>query len=407
MRKPLVAPFWKTGHPGTLLAALLYTESSFLAWILLGPLSLAIAASLGLSAGEAGLLASLPILAGTVLHLPMGMLGDRFGARPLALAGLALTLVALLLLWKAPLAAGSLRATALLLGVSGASFAVAMPLVSGWYPPEHQGKALGITAIGGSGTLLAVWLAPRLAETQGWQAVAGWAALPVVLAGLAMATLARQAPVPAQPRRWVTYLYVLRHGDTAWFCFFYAVTFGGVMSLAASLVGYFHTYFGLDAAEAGNLAALCVFGAALFRPLGGWLADRIGGIRTLQWVFMATAVAMLLIALAPPTATLPSVASIVVAVSALGTGNGAIFQLLSVRFHRQMGVVTGLVATAGGLGGFLLVWAFAALAGDSGSHRGIFVIYLLLALLAQAGLWSVKKRWRTTWGAPDITTARV
>ncbi|MBY0431747.1 MAG: MFS transporter, partial [Rhodospirillales bacterium] len=342
--------FWKSGHIGTLLAAFLYTESSFLAWIILGPLSLFLERSLGVGRAEAALLVALPILTGTILHLPLGLLVDRLGARTVAVLAQALTLLGLLWLWQGAIGLNEVRGAALLLGVAGASFAVAMPMVSAWYPPEHQGKALGLTALGGSGTLLAALAAPPLAEILGWQAVAGLAMLPVAMGLASCLLLAREAPEPRLSRPLGHYLYVLRYRDTMWFCFFYALTFGGVVSLAASLVGYFHELYGLSPARAGQLTALTVFGAALFRPLGGWLADRHGGIRAIQAAFVLTCAAMVLLALLPSSQAPPAVAIILAASMAFGCGNGAIFQLISVRYFRQMGVVIGLVGTAGGLG---------------------------------------------------------
>ena len=211
---------------------------------------------------------------------------------------------------------------------------------------------------------------------------------------------------PSVPRPWLHYLQAIRYGDSLWFSFFYAVTFGGYISLTASLVLYFHNRFQMPPTVAGELTALCIVGGALFRPAGGWLADRYGGIRTLQVSFIMVATAMVVLPLSISTVSM-SVIALFIAMSGLGIGNGAIFQLIPLRFPRRMGVVTGLVGTAGGLGGFSLVWGFGLFQEWSGGHESGFVVLAALSGVALMGLWSVKRKWRTTWGAPFRTRGRV
>ncbi|MBF0624450.1 MAG: NarK/NasA family nitrate transporter [Magnetococcales bacterium] len=398
------------GARRTLLGAWIYTEVSFFVWILLGPLALFMADAWSLSRGEIGLLVSLPILAGTLLHLPIGLLTDRFGAWRVGLVvhgGLALDLV--LLAWPMPMATPVLFVAAVFLGMAGVSFAVALPLVSARFPVEHQGKALGLTAFGGTGALLAAFIAPGLAESQGWRSVMALALGLVLFSGLMFGWTARHATAPRthQPAAWSHYLHVLRHADTYWFCLFHAITFGGMVSLAASLVGYFHDQFRFSPSLAGTMATLCILASALFRPVGGWLADHWGGIRTLQVAFVTVALCVVLLTLLPPSAAAGAVALVAVVMSAFGAGNGALLQLLPIRFRRQMGVITGLVGAAGGLGGFLFVFAASGLQQNLAIFQPVFLFYGALGLLALVGLASVKRRWRTTWGAPRMTNARV
>lgn len=401
-------PFWRAGHPPTLFAAFLYAEVGFLVWVLLGPLAVFIAADLKVEMGALAPLLAMPILAGTVLHLPAGVLTDRFGPRRVGIAAHLLVLGALGWLWSLKITAVAvLYPLALLLGIAGAAFAVAMPLASGWYPPEHQGKALGFTATGASGAMVSALLAPPLAAAHGWQAVAGLAALPVAVSLVVFLALAKEAPGRAPPRPLSHYLYALRYGDTLWFCFFYAVTFGGLVSLASSLVIYFHDHFGLAPTRAGTFTAASLLAAALCRPAGGWAADRFGGIRTLTSILAAVTLALVILAGAPQGHLPVALIAIAVAMAALGAGNGAVFQLIPIRFFRQMGVVTGLVGAAGGLGGFLFTYGFGLLRAQTGDYRAGFALYAALALVALVGLWSVKRRWRTTWGAPHATSARV
>ena len=377
-------------------------------WVLLGVLSVHIARDLAWTSSQMGFLAATPILAGSLLRLPVGVLVDRFGPRRVGMGVLTLVALALLSLWQQTLTNTlPLLINAILLGLSGTAFSIAIPLVSRHYPPEHQGMALGLTAVGGGGTVVTALLAPRLAESFGWQAVFGMCIPPVLLImGLFWFLNRHETSERSASHPWPHYLQAIRYGDSLWFAFFYAVTFGGFISLTASLVLYFHSHFQMTPTLAGELTALCIVGGALFRPVGGWAADRFGGIRTLQTAFSLLALTMLVLALGSTTMDRAMMA-LFIAMSGLGIGNGAIFQLIPLRFPRRMGVVTGLVGTAGGLGGFALVWGFGLFHTWSGHYGPGFLILAALAGVALMGLWSVRKQWRTTWGSPSRTRGRV
>jgi MFS transporter, NNP family, nitrate/nitrite transporter len=408
MTPPPPASFWNIGHRGTLFSAFLYTEVSFLVWIILGPLSVYIAKEHALNAAQVGFLVAIPILAGTLLRLPVGLLVDHFGPKKIGTVVQFLMLLALVGLANLSLnSTVALYSWSLLLGFAGASFSVAMPLVSGWYPPEHQGKALGITALGGSGSFLTALLAPPFAETYGWQATFSVAIIPVAIVLLVYQWLVKESGNRPAPQRWSHYFYVLRYSDTLWFCFFYAVTFGGFISLSSSLVMYFYEHFQLTPSMAGTLTAFCILGGAIFRPLGGWLADRLGGIFTLKMTFLGVALSLFLLGLVIAMPLGIASATLLLTMILLGIGNGAVFQLLPLRFFRQMGVITGLVGTAGGLSGFFLAASFGWLRQETGQYHSGFLLYACLSLLAFIGLWTVKQRWRTTWGAPQMVSAKV
>src|SRR5215207_11546071 len=188
----------KAGHTPTLLMAFLYFNVSFMAWVLLGPLANSIAPELGLDADRKYLLTAIPILGGSLMRLVLGVLADRIGPRRTATLGMALTAVPLLLGWLWAETYPQLLLVGALLGVAGASFAVALPLASRWYPPQYQGLAMGIAGAGNSGTLLATLFAPRLAERFGWEATFGFALIPVGLVLIAFRLLAKEPPAPAK-----------------------------------------------------------------------------------------------------------------------------------------------------------------------------------------------------------------
>jgi MFS transporter, NNP family, nitrate/nitrite transporter len=345
------------------------------------------------------LMVAVPTLAGAILRLVNGLLVDRIGPKMTGAIGQIIVIAGLFVAWVMGVNsfAGTL-ALGLILGFAGASFAVALPLASRWYPPEHQGKAMGIAGMGNSGTVLAALFAPGLAKLFGWNAVLGLACIPLAIVFVIYMIFAKDSPdqPPAKPLS--AYLDPLKDVDAWWFMLFYGVTFGGFSGLTASLSIYFTDQFGLTTVVAGYCTAGCVFAGSLVRPMGGAMADRFGGIKTLSFVYLVAAAALVAISTGPSTVVL-ALALFVLAMLALGAGNGAVFQLVPQRFRHEIGVMTGLVGFAGGVGGFYLASSLGFAKQLTGSPQLGFLIFAGLAIVALLGLTSVKTRWRTTWGA--------
>ena len=399
--------FLKAGHTPTLFAAFLYFDLSFMVWVMLGPLGVQIAHVLQLTPAQKGLMVATPILSGALLRVVMGILVDHLRPRMAGAIGQVIVILALLFAWLLGIHSyGQVLALGLALGVAGASFAVALPLASRWYPPEHQGTALGIAGAGNSGTVFAALLAPGLAVAYGWENVLGLAAIPLAATLVIYLLMAKDSPEcpPAKPL--ADYLKILRDRDAWWFMFFYGVTFGGFVGLASSLTIYFNDQYGLTPVVAGYFTAACVFAGSLVRPLGGMVADRVGGIKSLSLMYIFAAGFLGVASFGPPRAWM-ALALFVPAMLFLGMGNGAVFQLVPQRFRKEIGVMTGLVGMAGGLGGFYLASSLGYSKQLTGSYQAGFLIFAALAVLALTGLVAVKTRWRTTWGAADMTTARV
>ncbi|WP_040260748.1 nitrate/nitrite transporter [Pseudomonas massiliensis] len=399
--------FWKAGHAPTLFAAFLYFDLSFMVWYLLGPLAIQIAADLHLTTQERGLLVATPILAGAVFRVVMGWLADRLSPKTAGIIGQCVVIISLALAWQ--LGIHSFTQALLLgvgLGVAGASFAVSLPLASQWYPAEHQGKAMGIAGAGNSGTVFAALFAPALAAGFGWVNVFGFALIPLVATLAIFALAARNAPNRPKAKTLADYSKALADKDSWWFMFFYAITFGGFIGLASALPGYFNDQYGLSPVTAGYYTAACVFGGSLMRPLGGALADRFGGIRALLCMYTVAALCIAAVGFNLPS-SVAALALFVVCMLGLGAGNGAVFQLVPQRFRQEIGVMTGLIGMAGGIGGFLLAAGLGAIKQQTGSYQLALWTFALLAVVAWFGLHSVKRRWRTTWGAAAVTAARV
>lgn len=387
--------FLRSGHLPTLVAALLYFDVSFMVWVLFGPLAPFVREDLRLTSTEQGMLVAIPLLGGSLFRPILGVLGDRIGGRRAGLLGLSVTLLPLLIAWTWASTPPQLYGVGLMLGIAGASFAVALPLASRWYPPEHQGLVMGIAGAGNSGSLLATLFAPRLAERVGWADTIGLLIIPVIIVALLFAALARDSPNPSTAPAWRQYAAVLKETDTFWFAFLYALTFGGFVGFTSFLTIFFHEQYQLSRVSAGDLTTVVVVAGSLLRPVGGWLSDRIGGYRLLMVLLTAIATCLMTVASLP---TLPvAIAVLFLALGLLGMGNGAIFQLVPQRFSGQLGIITGVVGAAGGFGGFFLPSILGLLRETTGSYRpgllALTSVYLVgtIAVLELGTHWS--RRW--------------
>lgn len=399
--------FLKAGHTPSLVAAFLYFDVSFMVWVLMGPLAVQISKDLGLDAAQKGLMVAIPVLAGAILRVVNGVAVDYLKPKLTGAICQAIVILGLLVAWYFGIHTyGQTLLVGIVLGLAGASFAIALPLASRWYPPEHQGTALGIAGAGNSGTVFASLFAPGLAVAFGWTNVFGLVALPLVIVLAAYLVLAKDSPDCPPPKSLASYFSVLRIGDAWWFMFFYSVTFGGFVGLASSLSIYFNDQYGLSPVVAGYCTAACVFAGSLVRPIGGAVADKIGGIKSLSVMYMIATCAFAIVSFGLPAAWM-ALAVFVLGMLALGMGNGAVFQLVPQRFRKEIGVMTGIVGMTGGLGGFYLASSLGYSKQLTGSYQTGFLVFAGLAFVALLGLSGVKRRWRTTWGAASISAARV
>jgi NNP family nitrate/nitrite transporter-like MFS transporter len=387
--------FRRAGHAPTLASAFLYFDVSFMVWVILGPLGPFLGESLHLSAAQKGFLTAVPLLGGSFFRILLGLMTERIGGKRTGMIGMALTLVPLVAAWQWAGSFGQFLAVGLLLGIAGASFAAALPLASGWYPPEYQGLAMGIAGAGNSGTLLATLFAPRIAQAIGWRSVFGLAAIPVCIVWVLFVLMAKDAPVRRPAYRWRDYAAVFAQKDTAWFCFIYAITFGGFSGLSSYLSIFYHDQYGITKVHAGDLTTLVVVFGSFLRPIGGWLSDRIGGVRMLQVLLGGVGVCLFGVSTLPPVTA--AVALLILTMAQLGMGNGAVFQLVPQRFPSQVGMLTGIVGAAGGLGGFLLPSLLGTMKQSTGSFGLGFGVFAAVAVCGFAALLLLRSNWRRTW----------
>ncbi len=376
------------GAGGQLALATLAFTICFYGWSLLGPLGPDLQDELGLSDFETSAMVAVPVLLGSVMRIPLGWLTDRHGGRLVFTALMAFTPLPLvaLALWHDSLA--PILAFGFLLGFAGASFAVGVPFVNAWYEPARQGAALGIYGIGMGGTVLAGLTAPALADELGLAAPFWVAAGLVAAMCVVFVLLARNAPAPprsAAPGMFGA-LAVFRGSGRAWgLTLFYFLAFGGFVAMFLYLPKLLTEVHDLSKGDAGARAAGFALLAVIGRPLGGWLADRVGAARILLGSFSAVALLALVLAAGYESMAPLTVACLAMAV-ALGLGTGAVFKLVPEWFPDRVGAVTGVVGAAGGLGGFFPPLVMGVVKSATGGYALGFVLMALVAVGCLAAL---------------------
>ncbi len=409
------------GHFPTLLAAFLYFDFSFMVWTMLGPLATEISQSLAvhgfhLDPNQKATLLAIPILSGAILRIVLGFLVDQIGPKKTALIAQGIVIVSLFYgyLRGESITYNELLLVAFGLGFAGASFAVALPQAGQWYPPRLQGLVLGLAGAGNIGVVLDFLFAPKIAELWGWQAVFLVGGILSAFIFVLYTFMAKDAPAEVykpNPKKLRDYLKLLRDRDTWWFSLFYAVSFGGFVGFANYMKVYLmNTYqvemsaFGIEylgeenvKVVAGYFGALCIFAGAVLRPVGGAVADKLGGVRSLYIFFGA------IVVLAVINATLVhnfylAILILFLIMANLGMANGAVFQLVPQRFGKDMGIMTGIVGCAGGLGGTALIKTLGWSKSAFGGYAAGFLLFAAVVAVAIVGITMVKTRWRTTWG---------
>jgi NNP family nitrate/nitrite transporter-like MFS transporter len=404
----------QAGNSHALTLATLSFGVCFFAWALLGPLGPDLQDQLDLSDTELALTVSIPVVLGSLMRIPLGVLTDRHGGRvvfsalmaftPLPLIGLALFNDS----WTAVLIFG------FLLGFAGASFAVGVPFVNAWYPPQRQGYALGIYGIGMGGTVAGAFLAPRIVDATSIDAPFWIAAVLVALMAFVFWTRAQDAPGSAHGRTGSMFASLSafrgRGSARAWaLTLFYFMAFGGFVAMFLYLPKLLHGVHELSKPDAGSRAAGFALLAVAARPIGGWLSDRIGARNVLVVSFAGTCVLALMLAASYEHMVPLTIACLTMAVC-LGLGTGAVFKLVPQWFPDRVGAVTGVVGAAGGLGGFFPPLLMAFVKSQTDSYALGFILMAVVAAIALGVLLAISRARspddrRATSGAPEELTA--
>ncbi len=442
---PLLAAL-RSGNWKCLFACFLYFDTGFTAWVMLGPLAPYIGKQLVLTPARSGFLVAVPVLVAAIVRVTLGNLFQSVDGRRLALLGITLSAIpAFVLLWPIAPTYTLLLVLGGLLGLGGASFAIALPMAGSSYPPRVQGLVLGLAAAGNIGAVVDGFLFPSLALHFGWQrataavlpllaltavAVILWAedrsaksgsaarafgGFAVSLIGVMALVLLVDAglfghgkagllllPVfgavvalAVLPRK---YLAVLAERDTWVVMLVYSITFGGFVGMSSYVSLLLTTQYQMPKVDAGLCMAALSFTGAMVRPIGGFIADRLSGVRVLLVLLLAISVCNFAFA-----ALMPSLAGGIALLAALyfcfGLGNGATFQLVPHRWRGKTGLMTGIIGAAGGIGGFYLPVVMGIARESTGSYQLGFATFGALAALALLLVGALQQQW-LAWALP-------
>jgi NNP family nitrate/nitrite transporter-like MFS transporter len=388
--------FLKTGHAPTLFAAFLYFCFSCCIWVLNGAMAPFISETFQLSPAQKGLMLSVPIIAGALMRFPLGVLAQYIGRKNATLVEMGLIAVAMMFGFFFVKSFNDLLAMGVLLGIAGASFGVALSLGSGSFPPRHKGLAMGLVGAGNVGTALSVLIAPPLAQAFGWQSVYGFAAAAIAIPMLVMIFLAKEPPDLDAHATFREHVACLFEKDGWAFSLIYGITFGGFIGLATFLPTYYFDQFHVSKVQAGQLTMLAAFMGATVRVFGGWISDRWGGINTLTTVLVTVMVSLLACGLADSSLA-ASTLLFMVCFAALGAGNGALFQLVPLRWPLSTAVAGSMIGEIGALGGGLVPNAMGLSKQYTGSYLWGFVLFAVLALIVLLMMRKMQLRWTRTW----------
>ncbi|KGM39199.1 MFS transporter [Aquabacterium sp. NJ1] len=388
--------FLKAGHSPTLFASFLYFAFSCCIWVLNGAMAPFITDDLHLTAAQKGLMLSIPIFAGAFMRFPLGLLAQYIGRKRATLVEMSMIAVAMLFGYFFVHTFNDLLAMGTLLGIAGASFGVALSLGSGWFPPRYKGLAMGLVGAGNVGTAVSVLVAPPLAQAYGWQTVYGFAAIAICIPMIVMIVFAKEPPDLDAHASFREHIACLFEKDGWAFSIIYGVTFGGFIGLTSFLPSYYYDQFHVSKVQAGQLTMLAAFMGAALRIFGGWISDRWGGVNTLTVVIVTVAISLVLCGLSGNSLTATTLL-LMLCFAALGAGNGALFQLVPLRWPLTTAVAGSMIGEIGALGGGLVPNAMGMSKQLSGTYLWGFVTIAVLAVIALSMMRVMQVRWTRTW----------
>lgn len=388
--------FLKSGHAPTLWSSFLYFAFSCAVWVINGAMAPFITESLKLTPTQMGIMLSIPIFAGALMRFPLGILAQYIGRKNATLVEMGGIFIAMGYGYLFVNDYNDLLAMGVLLGIAGASFGVALSLGSGSFPPRYKGLAMGIVGAGNVGTAVSALLAPVLAQKFGWQSVYGFAAVCVAIPVIVMVVCAKEPPDRAPHASFREHIACLFEKDGWAFSLIYAVTFGGFIGLIAFMPTYFYDQFGVSKVQAGQLTMMAAFLGAALRVFGGWLSDLWGGVNTLTGVLAVTAVSLVLCGLAENSLPV-TMLLFLVCFAALGAGNGALFQLVPLRWPLSTAVAGSMIGEIGALGGGLIPNAMGLSRQYGGTYLWGFISIAVCAAAMLVLLRVMQIRWTRTW----------
>jgi NNP family nitrate/nitrite transporter-like MFS transporter len=374
-----------------LIVSTLAFTACFMVWMMFAAIGIPLRKELGLNQAEFGLLASMPVLSGSLIRVPLGIWTDRYGGRIVFAILMAVTIPAIWMIGYAT-QYWQFLTIGLFMGLAGGSFSVGTPYVARWFPPRLQGTAMGVFGAGNSGAAVNKFLAPMLIVAFGWRMV------PHVYAAVMLGTLilfllfsaSNPAHLVPNTTRWTSQLRVMADPKVLKYCQYYSIVFGGYVGLSLWLLQYYQGEYGLDMRVAGLLTACFALPGGLVRAIGGYLSDRYGAHRVTWWVMWACWICLIILScpqmdFTVTTAAGPKVIHLGLNVTvftavlfvlglAMAFGKASVFKYIGDEYTANIGAVSGAVGLAGGMGGFLLPILFGFLQDLTGVRSSAFML---------------------------------
>jgi NNP family nitrate/nitrite transporter-like MFS transporter len=364
----------------------------FMVWMMFAVIGIPIKQNLGLNETQFGVLVALPVLTGSLIRLPLGMWTDRFGGRIVFFILMLSTIVPIWMISRAT-EFWHFLVTGLFVGVAGGSFTVGIAYCARWFPRQRQGFAMGIFGMGNTGAAVTKLVAPTIVVAYGWAMVPQvYAVLMTVTAilfwfftftdeehasGAATVTVREQLQVLKDPTVW-------RYSQ------YYSIVFGGYVALSLWMTKYYISEYGFDIQLAALLAAGFSIPGGVLRAIGGWFSDKYGAHFITWWVLWISLVCLFFLSYPQTEFTIltvsgpktfhiglgPTLFTIIMFTMgiAFAIGKASVFKYISDDYPHNIGVVSGVVGLAGGMGGFVLPIMFGALVDLTGVRSSAFML---------------------------------
>ncbi len=363
----------------------------FMVWMMFGVVGIPIRNALGLNATEFGLLTATPVLTGSLIRVPLGMWTDKYGGR---IVMFVLMLACVVPIWLLAYATQywHFLVIGLFVGLAGGSFSVGTPYVARWFPRNKQGFAMGVYGAGNSGAAVNKFIAPALIVAFGWTMV------PQVYAAIMLGTallfwlFSHSDPAHRVDSNvtWRDQLAALKDPKVWKYCQYYSIVFGGYVALSLWMVQYYVGEYGLDIRAAALLAACFSLPGGVLRAIGGWLSDKYGAHVLTWWVLWVSWVCLFILSYPQTNLTIDTLSGprsfhiglnvwvFTILLFVLGIawafGKASVFKYISDDYPHNIGVISGVVGLAGGLGGFVLPIMFGALMDITGIRSSAFML---------------------------------
>jgi len=380
---------------------------NFAIWTMFSIIGIRIKNELGLSETEFGLLVATPILTGSLIRLPLGVLTDRYGGRIVYFIQMLLVAIPTYGLAFAH-AYWQYLVIGLFVGLAGGSFAVGIAYTSAWFPKEKQGTAMGIFGAGNAGAAVTNLVAPLIVVAFGWRMVPQVYSIAMLVMAVVFWFFTYPDPKLEQRKAKKQHLTLgqqlapLTEARVWRFGLAYYFVFGGFVALALWLPKYYIGEYGLDLKTAAFITMFFTLPSGVIRALGGWVSDRWGGDTVTWWVFWVSIVCLFFLAYPSTTLTIHGIkgdVSVKIAIGvvlftvlvfivglAQGIGKASVYRSLADYYPENMGSVGGLVGVIGGLGGFTLPIMFGIAADATNVRSSTFM--LMYAVLAGVMVWT-------------------